>query len=273
MRYIDKDICRDEGNHLVNEYLDSCWNDAEKRYCNVDYDDFRRKYRFRLTDLFLRNQSNLCCYCMRNLEDGERVTFEHIIPQTANETTRDYYRSAPNLSEDDVVLTSVFAHTENASYPPYPHTVAYNNLVASCDGVFPDGTSALCCNNRRGDLTAYPVYYDANVSSKIVYSLDGIAISVDCDPLVSDMIDHTGLNCRILQDIRFVWSQLHEVSEDELTHCLDDVKNREALLLSVMFKSTDRMDYKLNLIVKFTKDNYWIKLMNYKFFWEYYKSK
>jgi hypothetical protein len=206
---------------------------------------------------------------MRNLENGERVTFEHIIPQKAKDETRDYYKSAPNLSVDEVVLTSVFSHTENASYPPYPHTVAYNNLVASCNGTFSDGTSALCCNNRRGDLTAYPIYYFADASSKIKYLPDGVAISIDCDPLVSDMIDHTGLNCGMLKDIRYMWCKLHDVSEDELARCSASAEERKKLLLSIMFN--DKKDPS-NLIIKFEKDEYWAKLMNYKFFYGYYKS-
>jgi hypothetical protein len=210
---------------------------------------------------------------MRRLSDGERVTFEHIIPQTADESVRGSYESAPNLSAAEVILTSEFSHKSDPVCPPYPHTVAYNNLVASCDGSFPDGTSALCCNHRRRDSFAYPVYYHADAGSRIKYLPDGSAIAVSQDSPQEIMIDHAGLNCRILRDIRYLWHQLRTLAEDDLNKCSANADYRRYTLHRPLFVSMDKLDAKLALIDKFTKDNYWAKLMSYKFFYEYFNGK
>jgi len=43
---------------------------------------------------------------------------------------------------------------------PFPHFIAYENLVASCNGYIPDEGKAKCCNNKRGDFSAERPVFD-----------------------------------------------------------------------------------------------------------------
>ena len=159
MIFIDKSTNKVLGDQVVKDYLDNCCLDTVTgRYSNVCYDkrDGCGKrfsstnmgiYKKRMIDAIYRNQHGYCCYCLRKLNKKasnggiEKISLEHIIPRgydnTNNARLADY-QAAPNLNIGDVILREDFERNTNQDTPPYPHNVAYNNLVASCLGNFPD---------------------------------------------------------------------------------------------------------------------------------------
>jgi hypothetical protein len=270
MRYIDKTPYKVQGNQLVDDYLSET-KDAEGHYINIDYSTFKSAYRKPFTKLLLKAQHRYCCYCMRKLNSKEAVTFEHIIPQSEGPVGIDYYREAPGLSEAEVILTSEFIRTSNQRTPPYPHTVAYNNLVVSCNGSFTDGTRALCCNLKRRDDKVFPLYLLPDAENHITYTPNGRAISIsDQQERGGMLIDNTGLNCQILVEIRRLWYLLRHENFLEICACSHREGKRKYILCRNLFNSDADTKRDLDILKKFSLQNYWDKLMKYHYFYNYY---
>lgn len=91
MRYIKKTgiLLEAEGKKQTKDFIDSCWNDAEKKYENLIYDSSRLE---KLGSVLFEGQkddngNSYCCYCMRRLflkdtadKHSKNVTYEHIVP-------------------------------------------------------------------------------------------------------------------------------------------------------------------------------------------------
>lgn len=183
MLYIDKSKNKDDGNQITMDYLKTCCLGADGRYHDIRYDNRdagtshtfcshnQREYRKRLVNILLENQQNRCCYCLRKLktaqceeDSDEVVTLEHIIPRgfESGNGKLPYYQSAPELSPEEVVMTDEYEQTYDQSKLGLPHKVAYNNIVASCNGTFPyvrnqnEGKSKICCTNFVWKKTPIP---------------------------------------------------------------------------------------------------------------------
>lgn len=283
MKYIDKAKDKGRGDGLSGLYLETCCKTVDPlthsvKYMNVDYAGTFAPYRKKLAGILMENQQRFCCYCMRKLNGKERVTLEHIIPQTASQAEQSYYQCINELSAREVVLTSDFVRNTNQKYPPYPHTVAYNNLVASCDGTFPDRQSpfsSCCCNEKRGSKRAFPIYYLPNVESDILEYLPNGRIMAKMGTnwyqQANDTIVSTKLNCRALTDIRKLWYLLRGVDYQGICDCRKEDK-RQHLLAKILF---DRNIIDVNegyvLYEKFVKAEYWRTFMLYYWFYAYYK--
>lgn len=180
MRFIDKHERQIEGSRITEDYLENECKMTDPitgniRYMNIDYPGSftNRGYKNRLLELGMTSQNKFCCYCLRKIERKQSATLEHIIPQNS-QTTAGYDRYE-ELSAHEIVLTSHFTSANNQSRPPYPHTVAWNNLVVSCNGRFPldNHVASHCCNNARSSDFAPPVYYLRDIESRIVFMQDG----------------------------------------------------------------------------------------------------
>lgn len=287
MQYIDKSLNQTEGIHITETYLntecrviDPVTQDVS--FCNVDYSgSFSSKptrnnsYKRQMVDILLRNQSCYCCYCMRRIDSVDDVDVEHIIPQSTRNINIDYYRTAPGLSDNDVILTSEYVHADNQNRPPYPHTVSYNNLVASCYGTFPklkNGEavkcdSGCCCNSVRGNSNAYPIYLLPNVSDLIIYHKSGRIYAkpnTGYEDLVGDVISNAGLARETLTAIRQLWHLLQSYPKTEILRCANDVKARKNLLLDVLRQVSEPVAGKL--FNQFEKEEYWNTFLLYDWF-------
>lgn len=283
MKYIDKAKDRDRGNSLSDMYLQTCCKTIDPlthsvRYMNVDYAGTFTPYRKKLAGILMENQQRFCCYCMRKLNGKERVTLEHIIPQTASPAELSYYQSIKELSLREVVLTCDFVRSNNQNFPPYPHTVAYNNLVASCDGTFPDRQSpfsSCCCNEKRGSKRAFPIYYLPNVESDILEYLPNgqvmAKIGTGWYQQTYDTIGSTKLNCKALVDIRKLWYLLRTVDYQSICDCREEEK-RKYLLAKILFDGNFNAKEGWTLYEKFVKIEYWRTFMLYYWFYNYYKK-
>lgn len=192
MRYIDKNTNRAAGNQVTQDYLDGHCKDAGGHYSGITYRNRRRTtypefcscgsptYYNRMVRLLLNEQNDRCCYCLRRLnfvtpDHDEAVTIEHIVPQSitiARQAEFDQYRTfAPNINTN-VVLKDRFESTPGPQHtPPFPHTIAYDNMVASCNGSFPPGVgSKACCNGKRENYMALPVYFRSDIAQSLDYT-------------------------------------------------------------------------------------------------------
>lgn len=271
MQYIDKSTRRAAGNQITEEYLERVCKtedplDGRVRYQNIDYQGSFKPYRQRMARELLATQNGLCCYCMRKLTDGQKVTLEHIIPQSAS--SKAYYQGIGELADNEIILTKQFTAAHKQSFPPYPHTVAYHNLVASCDGTFPDkGMSSQCCNNKRSNADAYPVFYLPDAATRLVYLVNGKVFPANIsDPKVQELINAVKLNCTSLVEIRGLWYRLQGCSDAELAACTSDRNRRVETLASRLLTTGGLPGSSSDMIRKYSKDAYWQTFMLYDYF-------
>ena len=278
MEYIDKHELQDEGNSITEDYLENQCKVYDEvshcyRYINIDYSgSFASSgYRDRMCDLALRSQTRYCCYCLRKLSDVKYVTLEHIIPQQSK--TCDRYNFFPELAPSKVVLTDDFQKGEDQSRPPYPHSVAWNNLVASCNGCFPEsiGKTSVCCNNKRSSKEALPVYYYSDIADSIEYMPDGTMMATPSprQQYIQTTINSANLNCQALKEIRKLWLLFSDYSLQYIYEEGRKEHTRKLLLLSVLDleKRNDE-----NLFSKYMKEEYWRCFMSYQKFHEIFSS-
>lgn len=279
MKYIDKSEHLQVGHDITDHYLETtCKVDdggGNYHYQNVDYDGTfgNSGAKVAMMRLALDSQENLCCYCMRDLHvQNQEVTLEHIIPQSCDAEKFNYYigLNVNPLTANNVVRMGDFTGVSNMNMPPRPHTVTFENLVASCDGTFPDKTgSSQCCNHKRGNEDIYPLFYVATVANEIAYTQDG---SIQPNTLCThqdeyrNTIEKARLNCQNLRDIRRLWHLFEREDFQILLSCLKDRDLRNKTLLAVLFKRMDFVYQDSNILTKFMKDDYWKTFLMYHWF-------
>lgn len=284
MQYIDKSPNREEGNSITEAYLGEIYIEDEHRY-PVDYDgSFRslpskqNSYYRQMTNVLLQNQHCYCSYCMRRLTGQDDTTLEHIVPQAATLEDYEKYRKDefPYL-KDHLKLSGIFSKEESPELDPYPHTVAYDNLVASCKGLFPrlnrdnevvEDESGHCCNNVRGFNEALPIYFLPNVSKLIRYQKNGSIIIADNEEW-HDAAEKTKTSAKLtwksLTEIRQLWYVLKDIPKDEITSCNDEKKRLDLIQDNLYLTNINQKDID-NLINKFTKKEYWNVFLLYDWF-------
>jgi len=279
MRYIDKHPFLQEGHKITDDYLESTCLIKDVgihyHYQNVDYGgtfaDTGAKQK--MQDLALISQDHKCCYCMRDLSpQNQQVTLEHIIPQSASEAEFNGYTSknVPYLTNQDIIRTGNFVGKPDIPICPRPHTVAFENLVASCDGTFPDKVGyPHCCNLHRGNKTIYPMFFASNIDKEITFTQDGSMHPVPHCTLLkeySQTIFSLGLNCKTLKDIRRLWHLFKNVPYNILLNCLYDKSLRDKTLKEVLYQNENFLEQDAYIHVKFLKDDYWGTFLLYKWF-------
>lgn len=308
MKWINKNKgdAKAKADQLVKEFMDTCCLQSDGRYHEVRYDKRdpgtticfcaakSGHYRKLFTNLMLENQDGYCCYCMRKIkvrqdeiDSDEVVTREHIIPRGFTMDNQDrvenYYQNCTELSTDEVLLTDRF---EDPSYkqklPPFPHKVAFNNLVASCNGTFPYvrssnfSKSKICCNEVRHEEDAYPVYYHPDIESMVEYGTDGgiqpcIGINTEMESRISDVIAHARLDCDTLKDIRYLWFVLSHVTKAEIYNCRTS-EQRNRLLSDLLYRPDFWKEDNVKLHDNFQKDDFWNTFMLYDYFYDVYSA-
>lgn len=279
MKFIDKDSTLREGHDITDNYLNGICRveEGHSGYCyqNVDYDGTFNSSgaKGQMQQLALSSQENLCCYCMRDLHlQNQRVTLEHVIPQCVSSVEFKRYTAlgVKYLTKDVVVRTEDFTGVLNVGLNARPHTVAFENLAASCDGTFPDkdGTSQ-CCNNHRGNRFVYPMFYVATLGDELSYTEDG-AIHPNEKSMHPEeyrqTIEIVHLNCQNLKDIRRLWYLFDAEDHNVLVSCLKDRNLRARILWRVLFKKAEMTQRDSNILTKFMKDEYWRTFLLYHWF-------
>ena len=260
MEFIDKTKSAREAEDIINSFLKS-FIDEEANYPEDLYDAFCRdrntngkKYRELLTNILKLEQKNRCCYCMQRLV-GETV--EHIIPNKINTKIEFENYLCPNtvLNKYKLYFTKEFLCNRETNFPPYPHTIAYQNLTLSC-------CSNNHCNNFRGDKTIKPLIFYSTISEDIEYKFNGFVVwkneTEDLPTLVK-----LGLNDDSLMMIRRIW--LFANNENVNLLYLDKNKRHEFILRLLPEVEKNEED----ILLKFKNDKQWELLKRYDYFASY----
>lgn len=214
--------------------------------------------------------TGLCCYCMRRIDAASNhSTLEHVIPKSVTDakTYARYYDVPSSLERDDRIMVpkQVFVTRNHYQAPPFPHNVAYENLVASCDGSLPKGsTTHLCCNGPRDDHYIPPIAFIPNIHNQIKYKKNGVVVwkenpDVDSRERKRVITDELHLNCSILRMIRLVWNYL---SERQMDCTLNEQERRRVIdTLRPQCFTIDK-----EVLQNFHFDIYWCLLDEYRYF-------
>ena len=283
MRYIDKtkEENRIEGLRINRQMLDAHWRDSH--YINLYYDVVDKND---LIYHLVKEQEGYCCYCMRRLyiqKEGnheKNVTLKHVIPHKITpkewEHDRAKYRQFSNLRDDKVTVClggKLIDPKRRFGMPPFPHFIAYDNLVASCNGqtLNEDGEEIKqhCCNNMRGNNYVEPLYFHSNVAEEIGY--DGRGHIICAEEYVPYLQKEIGVNIMspFLNRVRLFWKQVadSEYTVEQLYEAESDEELRQNIIDDIFV--TDLLGEWQFLM----KRKNWSIYLAYDWFCSYYGSK
>lgn len=192
---------------------------------------------------------------MRNLQGS---TLEHVITQKVNnqEDFSKYFEMDSRLDNENIMLEAEFIINPKKT-PPFPHTVAYENLIPSCLGTFASGEKK-SCNHHRGDRFIQPLIFRENIHNEIKYKIDGSIVWSEDRADVFPTVNILGLNCPELKAIRRIWYYLssHNLSCDE--------SNKDKVIYDIIteLENEDMLD----MLINFTNVEYWRLLSQYTYF-------
>lgn len=280
MRYIDKSSVRAAGTAITEEYIRNHCIGNEGRYVNINYENFcSLGYDERMKRCLNQVQHNFCCYCMRDMSMNNGVTtLEHIIPQNPKPEDVARYRklNISALQTGTLSLVKDFIRSETQYMPPYPHNVAYDNFLNSCNGKFPEKVgSSLCCNNKRGNDYAIPLPLYQDVEQMVTYCDDGDIMPNYEHSLASDVAIALGayrVKCDNLKTIRRMWFLFRNTDYETLVKCINDSDLRYKTLMSVLFKDSKQAVLDANIVGKYSKPNYWKTFISYHWFQNKYRE-
>ena len=261
MEYIDKNKSREWAHKLIKEFLERLLEEdggyPEDLYAAFSGHPIFKIFRERL----LKDNNHRCCYCMRDIKG---TTVEHMIPQSVKnqETFSKYFEHSGNHDLVNMILTQDFLDNPK-EVPPFPHAIAYENLIPSCFGYLPSGTSK-CCNNFRGDKTIQPLVFRINIHEEITYYADGNIVWTEDPEEEQPTIVKLGLDCLELKAIRRIWYYL---SNHDMT-CEDANKNQtiDDLLIELGVPKNTQESNMQQMLINFKKTEYWELLTKYTYF-------
>lgn len=291
MEFIDKTQTSNikHANQLLNGFLYRCsqgvnWPsdlyDAMKSDKNPSVPNANTTYN-ELRKILLKENQQRCCYCMREIKEFD-TTLEHIIPnKVADQTKYDEYKQYYSQSDwQKMIFAKDFLKSPKWPYRSYPHTIAYENLIPSCNGKFArintplnshSGNSRVSksCNNKRGNDFVIPFVINNQMVSEFEYKKDGRIVwtvnkaitgqkRIDLLKERKETIDRLGLNCDELVAIRRIWFFLANNGLD-----LQKDKDRTIFFLSEDDKLTQQ---EKDMLTNFWSENYWSLLEEYKYF-------
>lgn len=275
MKYINKTLYKDEGEQIVKEFLNcfihrkGCYpTKFYKAFCSeIDDAHGHVKFRQRLIDnVLIREQNERCCYCMRKLSECKSKTVEHImLNHSIDKSELDTYRTR-TTPLDGLPHSDDYRSAGVGGNPPHPHSIAYQNLIMSCDGIlFNESTTSVCCNLKRNHTFLLPFVLYPDIEQTFVYHSDGTAEWTD-DPeppeSAKNVIKVLNLNECLLRTIRRIWFFCNENGFDPNVTGKDEIINTMIGCLA----SPDFTEGESNMILNFKNDKYWKLFMQYDAF-------
>jgi hypothetical protein len=239
------------GNLVIDGVLNLAWSEIENRYeGDLYYGLINSPVKNQLANLFLVEQANRCCYCMKEINAGE-VSLEHIIPQRATLEEFNPYLTVSELS-DTVIHNNNFDRNNLVIPPPrYPHDLGYNNLIASCD-------SSSHCNNKRGKGFISPFMYNDAMINDISYEPFGGLFTTSVE------VEALKLNNDLLKMIRKLWYLIAKKMEtliglnnkEDLQTIVDEIiANEDEKFIETFSGAASRVS----------------EVFHYRWFFDYYK--
>lgn len=286
MRYVDKYTLHEKGYAINKLFLQRCWNSEENcmypQIANADslYDEYRKaEFRDKWIPLLLNEQDGRCCYCMRKLDD-RKLNVEHVVPRSAKGESgqREYERYASNAPaiRDHVALVdnmpAIVGINDIDKIEKMPHAIAHSNLLASCNGVSGlEKDGVCCCNEARKNNYLLPLMLMEDGPERVRYSKMGIMYLTEEEASWETVIDK--LNGDSLQQIRSVWYHLSTTS-----YTVDDIEGMSNMKdRMTLFKEAfaiddfELLDEELQKYAGIESIVYWDILMNYDWFYNFYK--
>lgn len=223
------DKTNDEAIQHVAGFIKRQWSEDSNRYINISYNDIdKSEYR----KFCLKEQNNFCCYCSRQIDDSSATELEHIIPRSkkTDEIVLGKYFEHSDILAKNIVLQDVFKSSDQIQTPPpFPHHIAYHNIVASCNGKTFEESDEFTCNRARKDdfIPPFNVMEDC-----ITYLQDGTVL-YSMDITKSEYIASLNLNKQVLKDIRRLWFLLakSDIPFEEIQQATTESDYRRILTL------------------------------------------
>lgn len=268
MQYISKYNLRKKGHAIIRRFLGVQWDKEGGYYFNLEYKQLKRNKSFE--HLLINEQHGFCCYCMRHLGKGE-VTLEHVIPQKIqNMTSLDikYYAQFGRLKRKYVKYMESIPKDRKLKVPPYPHSIAYENIVASCTGkVYNEGEKyALhqCCNNFRGNEKIIPYFFIPQIEIKMGYRRDG---TIECPERFDDTVKNLNLEHPSLVFMRRIWATIVKagIAITDVQKAQKNLELRTDIISDIDIIKEERK--------KLMNDIYWNLLNEFYWFHGYYQKR
>jgi len=271
MIYLDK--TNQAAIDYVGKFIDDNWleqNDGTYKYQNIGYAQVKNPVK-KFRGFFVDEQEEKCCYCCRDIFNDATTELEHIIPRTKSEIAQfeEYYVFSQTLLDNVVPQGNFESATTRLDKPPFPHHIAYHNIVASCNGrTFEASTNFTCCNRERKDdfVPPFNLMQDA-----VGYLADGTIV------YLSNLTNRKyfgilNLDKDILNDIRRLWflfSKSALTLEEVIT-----VKPERLLehIVSNAIANSPTIVSDIKLSETFSNPNMWKNFICYSYFFSYYSS-
>lgn len=272
MQFINKYQNREKGHRIIKSFIKEHWDDDCQKYVNLNYDELKRCKKFQ--HLLLNEQQGYCCYCMRKIPPTD-VTLEHVIPRNLGGDDEKkkkefkYYMQFGYLKPRRIYYSPQIPASLKLHTPPYPHSIAYENLVASCNGRIYDGGSKCqlhaCCNNFRGNEKIIPLFFLPRISQIVQYEKDG-ALTYD-EEKYGASIDLLNLRHPTLFFIRKIWARIvtKDINMSQVKSALEDEKIRQNIIDDLDIPRADENKLKL--------DMYWKLFLEFHWFYYYFTNK
>jgi hypothetical protein len=262
----------------VTNFINGQWFEDSNRYIGIGYTDGAFNTT-QLKEYCLEEQENVCCYCSREIANNRHTELEHIIPRSVatNEALQPYFNLS-NILADNIVLQEDFRlSTERQITPPFPHHIAYQNIVASCNGItFKSSEDFTCCNRKREDDFIPP--YNL-IQNNILYLNDGTIYSTidttyEVQGIQYESIAHLNLNKQTLKNIRRIWFLLasSDVNINQLTQATT-IEDYSEIFTLYLRANPRKVTSDNNLIDSFENETSWKVLMHYKYFLTYFRKR
>lgn len=254
MEYIEK--CNNSRTDtLIESYLAA--NDGFLTEKNI-YDNFRTPEKPSLIDqILLPEQGNRCCYCMRRMDNHEdSATIEHIIPENATDPAEadHYFQGRPTgLNSRNVCLTHDYFNAGQPPRPPYPHKLAYHNMVIACKD----------CNNNRGSERIDPLFLYDTVHQEVHYDHQTGKMDWTADPEPNRTVSAVKLNREQLRAFRVAWFYAHAKAVSPQS--LNDIGRKD--FVHEVFGEAVMNDEKLgDVILNMNGEEFWRRFLKYEYF-------
>lgn len=225
------------------------------------------KTRAALVDILLDEQQGRCCYCMRRIIElpPEERTIEHVIvnhPKDEDDYNQ-YLGKNSQLDTADMISTANFI-VKQTPPPPYPHSVAYENMLISCAGHCHLGIgTSFTCNKHREHKFVYPLPLMPIVTEEVKYQKNGFVYWTKETDTENPTIELLGLNYDVLKLIRRIWYKLSSMELDA-SSC-----DRQQLAYEVLGDMLDEGIDDTNVQILFlfaNNDWYWNLLCQFDYF-------
>lgn len=273
MEYIVK-TKHDEAHALIDGFLQrhkdrhgGTYQGDLYEYLGADFVFGQPKTRAALIGILLNEQRGRCCYCMRRIDRlaSDERTIEHVIvnhPKDSDDYNQ-YLGKNSQLDTADIISSADFLARQMPP-PPYPHSVAYENMLISSAGHCHLGVgTSFTCNGRRGHKFIYPLPLMANVGNEVRYQKNGFVYWINETDTENPTIECLGLNHDVLKLIRRMWYKLSSMGLDAV-NC-----DRQQLIYEVLGDMLDEgvSDAYFQTLFLFAKNDwYWSLLFQFDYF-------